>query len=170
MRGRFRIRLSRLAAALLLWPALAPVLSAQDRVADLRSRFTHESDPVRKARLMPQLGDAEFQQIERDFLAEQLPDALTILQQYRGEAQTCEKELDAKGIDAEQHPAGFKQLEFSLRESLRRLDDLLVTLTSDDQAPFEGERKDIDDMNRHLIRELFPRQPATEDSDEKPKS
>jgi hypothetical protein len=119
---------------------------------------------------MPQLGDAEFQQIERDFLAEQLPDALTILQQYRGEAQTCEKGLDAKGIDAEQHPAGFKQLEFSLRESLRRLDDLLVTLTSDDQAPFEVERKDIDDMNRHLIHELFPRQPATEDSDEKPKS
>jgi hypothetical protein len=157
-------------ATVLLWPVLAPVLSAQDRVTDLRSRFTHESDPVRKARLMPQLGDAEFQQIERDFLAEQLPDALTILQQYRGEAQTCEKGLDAKGIDAEQHPAGFKQLEFSLRESLRRLDDLLVTLTSDDQAPFEVERKDIDDMNRHLIHELFPRQPATEDSDEKPKS
>ena len=105
-------------------------------------------------------GDAEFREIESDFLAERLPDALAVLQQYRDEARTCEKLLDAKNVDAEQHPAGFKQLEFSLRESLRRLDDLLVTLTRDDQAPFEDARNDIDEMNRHLIHELFPRQPA----------
>jgi hypothetical protein len=119
---------------------------------------------------MPQLGNAEFQEIERDFLAEQLPDALNVLQQYRSEAQSCEKGLDAKGVDAEQHPDGFKQLEFSLRESLRRLDDLLVTLTVDDQEPFEAARKDIDEMNRHLIHELFPRQPATDESNSKFKS
>jgi hypothetical protein len=150
------------AIAILLRFAVAPALKAQDRVADLRSRLSHESDPIRKAKLMPQLGNAEFQEIEKDFLEERLQDALTILQRYRDEAQSCEKELDAKSVDAEQHPGGFKQLQFSLRESLRRLDDLLVTLTNEDQAPFEPARADIDDMNRHLIHELFPRQPTTE--------
>jgi hypothetical protein len=142
----------------------------QDRVADLRSRFSHESDPVRKAKLMPDLGNAEFREIESDLLAERLPDALAVLQQYRDEAQSCKVALDAKNVDAEQHPAGFKQLEFSLRESLRRLDDLLVTLTRDDQLPFQAARKDIDDMNRHLIHELFPRQPSTDAPNPKPQN
>jgi hypothetical protein len=155
--------------ALALGCACGSAVWGQDRVADLRSRFSHESDPVRKAKLMPDLGNAEFREIESDLLAERLPDALTVLQQYRDEAQSCVKNLDAKNVDAEQHPAGFKQLEFSLRESLRRLDDLLVTLTRDDQAPFQAARNDIDDMNRHLIHELFPRQPSTDAPNPKPK-
>lgn len=167
MAGKLRILWSVLAATF-VFSAAASVLAAQDRVADLQSRFAREPDSVRKAKLMPQLGDAEFQEIERDFLEERLPNALIVLQQYRDEAQTCEKELDAKGTDAEQHPAGFKQLQFSLRESLRRLDDLLVTLTSDQQAPFQGTREDIDDMNRHVIRELFPRQPGISQPNPKP--
>jgi hypothetical protein len=141
----------------------APANKPPDRVAELRSRFDHDPDPIRKAKLMPQLGDAEFRELESDLLAERLPAALMVLQQYRDEAQSCEKELEAKGVNAEQHPTGFKQLQFSLRESLRRLDDLLVTLTSEEQAPFAPARKDIDDMNRRLIRELFPRQPAAEE-------
>jgi hypothetical protein len=159
-----------LAIALTLCCVCGFAVYGQDRLADLRSRFSHESDPVRKAKLMPDLGNAEFREIESDLLAERLPDALTVLQQYRDEAQSCEKELDAKNVDAEQHPAGFKQLEFSLRESLRRLDDLLVTLTRDDQVPFQAVRNDIDDMNRHLIHELFPRQPSTDAPNSKPKS
>lgn len=150
-----------LVAASPLCVAQAPASKAPDRVAELHSRFTHETDPVRKAKLMPQLGDVEFREIEGDLLAERMPDALAILQQYRDEAQTCEKELESKGSNAEQHPAGFKQLQFSLRESLRRLDDLLVTLTGEEQAPFEPVRKDIDEMNRRLIHELFPRQPES---------
>jgi hypothetical protein len=151
------------AAALQPCIAQTPAPKAPDRVAELRSRFDHDPDPIRKAKLMPQLGDAEFREIEGDLLAERLPDALMILQQYSDEAQSCEKELEAKGVNAEQHPAGFKQLQFSLRESLRRLDDLLVTLTADERAPFEPVRKDIDEMNRRLIHELFPRQPAAEE-------
>jgi hypothetical protein len=168
--ARIRGELAVLGVALALCCACGPTAYGQDRAADLRSRFSRESDPVRKAKLMPELGDAQFREIESDLLAERLPDALTILQQYRDEAQSCEKVLDAKSVDAEQHPAGFKQLEFSLHESLRRLDDLLVTLTHDDQVPFEAARNDIDDMNRHLIHELFPRQPAPDAPEPKPKN
>ena len=169
MHGKFRIALSALAAGIMVGSAFPRVPAApQDRaVADLQSRFAHEPDPVRKARILQQLGDAEFQEIERDFLAERLPEALKALNQYRDDARSCEKQLDAKRIDAEQHPAGFKQLQFSLRDSLRRLDDLLVTLTSDDQSPFQPARKDIDEMNRHLIHELFPHQPETDEPNPK---
>ncbi len=170
MPARIHGTLTVLAIALALGCACGSAAYGQDRVADLRSRFSHESDPVRKAKLMPDLGNAEFREIESDLLAERLPDALAVLQEYRDEAQSCEKVLDAKNVDAEQHPAGFKQLEFSLRESLRRLDDLLVTLTRDDQMPFQAARKDIDDMNRHLIHELFPRQPSTDAPNSEPQN
>lgn len=141
--------------AFLTFPALP-----QNKTADLRSRFVRESNPVQQAKLLPQLGDAEFQDIDKDVTAGRLPDALAILEQYRAEAQTCQKSLDAAEIDAEKHSSGFKQLQISLRESLRRLDTFLSGMTSDEQVPFLDVRKDLAEMNRHLIRELFPHGPA----------
>ena len=38
--------------------------SAQDLTANFRARFARESDPLRKARLMPQYGDLQFQEIQ----------------------------------------------------------------------------------------------------------
>ena len=132
---------------------------AQDRTAEFRSRFVHESDPIHKAMLLVPLGNAEFLEIQKGFEEGDLPEALAVLQMYRDEARTCKDGLEAKGIDAERHPSGFKQLQISLREALRRLDDLVITIPRDEQAPFLDVRKDIDEMNRRLIGELFPRQP-----------
>jgi len=139
----------------------AACVSAQDKTAEFRARFVHESDPVHKAILILPLGDAEFLEIQKDFEAGELPDALAVLRQYRDEVRACKDSLDARGIDAERHPAGFKQLQISLRESLRRLDNLIVSVPRDDQAPFLDVRKEIDQINRHVFRELFPRQPES---------
>lgn len=130
---------------------------AQDRTAELRSHFTHESDPIRKAKLLPDLGEAEFVQIRKDAGDGNLNKALTLLQEYRDEAQSCAKGLDATAANAEKHSSGFKQLQISLQESLRRLDALLVSMTTDEQAPFLDVRKDLDDMDRHVLEQLFPR-------------
>lgn len=153
---------------LILCFALLPAAAlAQNQLTDLRARFARESDPVHKAKLMPRLSAAEFQEINADFAAGKLPEALSILQAYRDEVQLCEEGLDAKGVDAEKHSAGFKQLQISTRESLRQLDELLSSLTTDEQAPFLAVRKDLEQLNLHLIHELFPNQPASEGSPEK---
>jgi hypothetical protein len=117
---------------------------------------------MHRAQMMPKLGEAEFDELTRDMDAGKLPEALTVLKEYRDEIGMCEKGLDARNIDAERHPKGYKQLEISLRESLRRLNGLLVNLSGDDQQPFVEVRNDLDDLNRHLIRELFPNQPDKE--------
>ena len=130
---------------------------AQDRVADLRSRLAHEPNPVARAKLMPQLGDAEFAAIDDDIAQDNIAAALEILKSYRDEVTSCVRALDAAGIDAEKHAGGFKQLQFSLRASLRRLDAILTNLTGDDQPPFLDIRKELSEMNRHLIEQLFPR-------------
>jgi hypothetical protein len=148
---------------MILMAALCPGSAlAQNRVPEFRTRFSQETDPMRRAQMMPRLGQAEFDEITRDIDAGKLPEALAILKEYSSEIDSAEKGLDAGHINAEKHPKGYKQLEISLRESLRRLNALLVSFTGDDQTPFLVVRQGLDDLNRHLIRELFPNQPNKE--------
>lgn len=154
--------------AILIAAVLSAPLSSQDRAADLRLRFEHETNPIQKAKLMPALGEAEFREIRKDAEADHLSDALALLREYRDQAQACVKGLDSMKADAERHPSGFKQLQISLQESLRRVDALLPGMTSDEQAPFLDVRKDLDDMNKHLIEELFPRRNSAPVKPERP--
>jgi hypothetical protein len=132
---------------------------AQDRFADIRGRIAHEPNPVNRAKLMPQLGDAAFVQIESDVMQDKIPDALEALRAYRDDLVACDKALDATGIDPEKHPSGFKQLQFSLRDTLRRLDGVIANMTTDDQASFVDVRKELSELNTHLIEQLFPHAP-----------
>jgi hypothetical protein len=160
-----------IAAAALLATVLSAQTTSPGALADLRARFAKESDPVRKARLIVPLGDAQFQQVQSEVAEGNYSEALDLVKQYRDEAQGTLRQLDAKEPDAEKHPSGFKQLQISLRASVRRVDDILVGLAGDDQKPFLDLRKDLEQMNRHLIRELFPRQPAPPESEPpKPRS
>ena len=129
---------------------------AQGKISDLRGRLSREPSPVNKAKLMPLLGDAEFAEIDADVTQGKLTEALDVLQHYRDEVASCDKALSATGVDAEKHPAGFKQLQFSLRDSLRRLDTVIVNMTSDEQAPFLAIRAELGEVNLRLIQQLFP--------------
>jgi hypothetical protein len=106
--------------------------------------------------MMAKLGQREFDEMAWDIDAGKLPEGLTLLKEYRDEIQLCEEGLDARNINAEKHPKGYKQLEISLRQSLRRLNNLLAGLTTDEQEPFLQVRNDLDELDRHLIHELFP--------------
>jgi hypothetical protein len=154
-----------LAVALLLGSAAAgPAVQSQDampqdRTTQLRARFDRESDPVRKAKLMPQLGEEQFKSIREKVRVGQVPEALPTLDQYRAEAKDSENALVNSGINAEKHPNGFKELEISLRESLRRLNEMLPTMTTEEQQPFVDARKELNEMDQRLVHELFPQRP-----------
>lgn len=138
-------------AALVLSPA-AP----RDHTPELRARFAHETSPVRKAKLMQKLGSAEFKEIEQDVTAGQFSAAAAILDRYHAEAEQCSKELDQMGADAAKKPGGFKQLQMSVREALRRLDRLISRMNADQQLPFRRDRDSLEELNSHLLQELFP--------------
>ena len=131
----------------------------QDPAAQFRARFAKETDPLHKAHLMPRFGDVEFQDAHEAIEQDDLPKAVEILKQYRDQARSLAQVLDSKVADPEKHPSGFKQLQISVRESLRRLSDIIHSLPGDDQKPFVEIHRDLDDLDRHLVRELFPRQP-----------
>jgi predicted metal-dependent phosphoesterase TrpH len=134
--------------------------SQQDRLAQLRERYDKETDAVHKAKRLVPLGNAEFDQIEKQIADGDQNGAVDGLRQYQTQADSVEKALDARNQNPERHPGGYKELQFSVREALRRLDNLVVSLTSDQQQPFLDVRKDLDNLNRRLIKELFPSQPT----------
>lgn len=146
-------------APVVLLVLLPGCLFAQSRAPDFRTRFEQETDAMRRAQMMPKLGEAEFAEITKDFDAEKPFEALAVLKEYNDEIQSCEKGLDERHIDAEKHPKGYKQLEISLRQALRKLNNLLVSFSADEQAPFLEVSKDMENLNRHLIHELFPKSP-----------
>jgi len=161
MFGRRGTRIALLALCAGAFIATACLAAAQeDRTTEIRDRFTRESDPVRKAKILGRLGDAEFQEITEDFHNDRLREAAAVLRQYRDEALACRDALDARNVDVERHPAGYKELQFSLRESMRRLEDLMVSLTEDDRTPFAALHKELMDLNHQIIHKLFPRQPG----------
>jgi hypothetical protein len=125
----------------------------------LQARFDQESDAVRRAKMMMEMSRTDFRAVSDEVAAGDNTDALKTLQQFVDDVQHCFDALDAKESNPEAHPAGFKQLQITTRESLRRLDDLTVNLSGDEQAPFLAIRKNLDDLNRDLIRKLFPHQP-----------
>jgi hypothetical protein len=153
MQARFRI------LALLAPLAFGPAAAFAQTPQLLQAKFDQEPDVMRRAKMMMQLSRADFHSVSEQIAAGDNTDALKTLQRLLDDAQHCSDTLDAKESNPEAHPSGFKQLQIATRESLRRLDDLTVGLAGDEQVPFLAIRKNLDQLNRHLIRELFPHQP-----------
>jgi len=164
------LRFAPLSALALAVAMVTACLAAQEyhTTEQWRAKFDHEADPVHRAKLLLPLGEAEFKDAESALANDKAAEALDILKKYRDEAQSCEKALEDKFPDAEKHANGYKQLQISLRGSLRRLDAMIVGLNEDDRKPFVEIRGQLDEIDRHLIQMLFPKQPAN-DAAGKPK-
>ena len=158
----------RLLAAALCSPWL-PVLLAQDRIAQFLAEFNRESDPVRKAKVLPKLGDAQFALMHKALDAGEYSRALQILEQYRDQAKSVEAALKASGLDAERKPAGFKQLQIHVRKSVRELDQFVLGLPEDQREPFQAIRRELATVEKELFDMLFPRQPGKSPPKQKPK-
>ena len=149
---------------------LSSSFSAQDHTAELRARFSAETDPVHKAKLLTKLSDSEFREIQDLIGAGNLTEASPIASELADEAESAAKALDARAKDAEKHSEGYKQLEMSVRGSLRRMDTILIELSGDDQKPFLAVRNRLDVLEKQLIRELFPHRPDEPPAQPAPKT
>ena len=169
MPGTFRIFASVFAVSGLL-AASVFAFSQHDKLAEARDRFESETDPVHRAKLTVRLEKAEFDYIEKEIADNNESAALDALHEYERDVASCVQALDARGVNAEKHSAGFKELEISVREALRRLNDVVISLPGDEQKPFLEVRDNLDQLNRHLMNELFPSRPDNADDSGKPKN
>jgi hypothetical protein len=145
--------------ALLAALAVTIPLAAQDRLAENLARYQSETDPVRKARALAKLGDDQVDQAKKQLKAGDDVASLHTLEIYRDEVKSSVDALNAMGVNAERRPAGFKELQISLRETIRRIDDLVLTLEVDKRPFFREVRNDLFASQNALIDDLFPRKP-----------
>lgn len=154
MKVPIKIRVAVVAALGLCVP-----LAAQDRLSESLARYQHEADPVRKSRDLVKLGDDQVDLARKQLKEGQDVASLHTLEQYRDEVHDSIAALNGMGVDAERKPSGFKELQISLRETIRKIDDLILTLDVDKRPFFRAVRNDLFTDQNQLIDELFPRKP-----------
>jgi hypothetical protein len=150
---------ARIRTAVIAAIALCVPLAAQDRLGEDLARYQHETDPVRKSRALARLGEDQVDLAKKQLKADDEVASLHTLEQYRDEVHDMVSVLHGTGVDAEKKPAGFKELQISLRETIRRIDDLILTLNVDKRPFFRVVRNDLFMDQNELIDELFPRKP-----------
>jgi hypothetical protein len=138
---------------------LAGAVVAQHGLEDDLARYQHEPDPVHKARILAKMGDGQVELARKQLKEGQDEASLHTLEQYRDEVHDTVRALNGMGVDAERKPAGFKELQISLRETIRRIDDLIFSLEVDKRQFFRTVRNDLLMDQNVLIDELFPRRP-----------
>lgn len=153
-----------LAMALLFLPP-----PQQDHLAQFKSQFEKESDPVHKAKILAKLSDYLFQQIRSEADSGKIDDGLKDLEAFRDECVSTHQALKAKVVDPERKSAGFKELQISVRESLHRLREILAGLGGEDQKQYANVRLQLENLDNELVHELFPRQPGGASGKQSPK-
>jgi len=120
------------------------------------AQFQLERDPVAKAKILAKLGRLEIDEARADLKADKEEQSLADLEHYRDQVEGTVQALSGTGVNAEQHPAGFKELQISLRETLRHVDELILLLPLDKRPWFQAVRSDLANSHNLLIEALFP--------------
>jgi hypothetical protein len=138
-----------------------PALTTQDEISRRRQEYERQRDAVGKAKKLPKLGEAHLDAARRAIRDDNIPLAITLLQEHRDLLTSTREALLAAIPNPEKKPSGFKQMEIHVRKSLDQMTDIIAEAPASERAPFEAIRADLDRLNRQLIRDLFPRQPGT---------
>jgi len=135
--------------------AAAPVQSSR-----FLSELEREKNPVKRARKLPKLGEAELDRV-RDLTAiGKYDEAQATIEEYLEGVESTFAALKATGINAEKKSSGFKHLQIHLRRSARQLTDIIAALPFERRKPFQEVHDRVEVIDNELIDMLFPRQPG----------
>ena len=129
--------------------------AATDKLGEMQARFDHENNPVRRAKLLERLGDAEFDEARRAYKANDLTTVATVLEKYRDNVRVALDGLRKKRSNAERDSNGYRQLEIHVRRGIRETDEIILRVPEEYQPPMQIVRRDLDSMDIELIRMLF---------------
>jgi hypothetical protein len=132
----------------------------QKDLTNSKAHYDNEKDPVGRAKALGKLGRAEIRAAHEMANAGDFDGALQYLKNYDDQAHEGHDALLKTGVNAENHSSGFRQLQISLRESIRAVREIADQVPYTQRQPFDAQHQDLEDLNQRLILELFPRQPG----------
>jgi hypothetical protein len=131
-------------------------VNAEDTRAKYEAQYQAEPDLIQRAKLLGKLGHLEVSEARANLKAGEDEKSLGVLERYRDEVRKTIEALSATGVNAERHPAGFKELQIGLRQTVRQVDDLMVLIPYDKRPWFQTVRSDLVTLQNSLINVLFP--------------
>ncbi len=148
-------------AALLMAVLLcAGVVFTADNLEVLQRRFDAEQDGVRKAKILQRLGDLQFAK-ERDAARANDYSAVgLVMEKYRDNVRAAVDALKKQHPDAEKHSSGYRQLEIHVGVGIREVRDVILAMPEPLRPPMRLVENDLNDMDKELLRLLFPRRPG----------
>ena len=133
-----------------------PTAGQQDALSKLQRKYNNEHNPVHKAKVLVRLGELQVAAAAGSSHANDYAAALEKVQQYRGEIDITHSALLGSGANFARNPDGLRQLQLSLRENLRRIQDLVLAMPASQRSIFVAVQQELEAQNQKMIDELFP--------------
>ena len=157
MRIRYRI------VTIGLFFAVCGIAAAQSKAETSlqkeRTNLSKANDPVKRTKIQIKISDllltllADAARNGNDKLAEQY------LNDYSNTIADAHLTMMKTGKDAHKHPAGFKDLEISLRKQQRQLSDASKLMDVDSRTAVDKVRKQASDISDQLLKTMLLREP-----------
>jgi hypothetical protein len=137
----------------------------------LRQRIRSEPNPVKKAKDEIKLASLELSQVHDAYSQGHIEAGAKLLGTFNETMKTSWKLLQNSGRKASKQPEGFRELEISLREDVRSLEDLGRTVSYLDRPPLETTAQDLERLHGEVLHALFPgRSPRTGKAPPRPRA
>jgi len=125
----------------------------------LLQRIQGEQNPVKKAKDEIKLATLKLEQLHEAYSQGKVEAGTKLLGTFVETMQTSWKTLQGSGRKAAKQPEGFRELEISLREHVRSLQDLERTVSYYDRAPLGNAEHELEQTRAEVLRALFPGTP-----------
>ncbi len=133
-----------------------PLALGRDTEEQLLHRIQSEQNPVKKAKDEIKLAQLKLAEIQDAYSKGHIEAGAKLVGTLVDELKSSWKFLRDSGRQASKQPQGFRELDISLRENVRSLQDLGRTVSYFDRAPLDNAAKELDQMRDEVIHALFP--------------
>ena len=128
----------------------------EDTEEDLLSRIQRESNPVRKAKYEIRLAGLKLLAAIDAYNKGDLERYRQLLAAYLERIKSSWDTLQKSGRQAARQPQGFKELDITLREDGRLLEDLRRRVPYNERRDVEEVEREVDRIRNEVLRALFP--------------
>lgn len=145
-----------------VWLALLGILLAGlcatgvETEDQLLQRIQSEHNPVKRAKAEIKLAKLTLEKVQDAYSQGHIQEGGKSLSTLVNTMKTSWKLLQDSGRKASKQPDGFRELEISLREDVRTLQDLGQTVSYFDRAPLTNAADELERLRGNVLHDLFP--------------
>ena len=122
----------------------------------LIARIQQEQNPAKKARLQLRLAKMEMKEADEAYHARNFTEGKAFLQQYLDHVRETWATLQGSDGGARKHLGAFKELEISLREEDRFLEDLSHRVPYPEDESIKTIAREISAIHNQVLEAIFP--------------